>query len=265
MPQSPDQNRLRAVGQISDARLYATWSEPGRHTMVTLLLATARHMGFGDGSDDEICSAAGYSGIAEYWEIALSEPMTIGSFAHLLYIFSINPQEHAPEERVLVDDNGNIHKVRVETNNDQKTRLQIDAALRLAQQAKEPFFVGDDMLRPREAVEWLMRMPKRRAILPKSLLQLFTPAPASQGEKSKSNKSKGRPGPKATLRENIADAMLRDLRSGRVTPEVLNDYTLEALRAAYGGSQNTANSARKLALARFSEFKDFQSSNSENL
>ena len=74
--------------------------------------------------------------------------------------------------------------------------------------------------------------------------------------------AKVKPGPKPALSDSIMDKMLNDLRLGLTTPEELKSFKLEALSARYGGANNTANKARKQALARFS---DFQNSNSENL
>jgi hypothetical protein len=68
--------------------------------------------------------------------------------------------------------------------------------------------------------------------------------------------AKSRPGPKPELSNRIANNMLDDLRSGRETPEGLKILKLEALSAQYGESKNTANKARKQALARFSEFQN---------
>jgi hypothetical protein len=68
--------------------------------------------------------------------------------------------------------------------------------------------------------------------------------------------AKSRPGPKPKLLNSIIKNMLDDLRSGRETLEGLQILKLEALSAQYGGSKNTANKARKQALARFSEFQN---------
>ena len=78
--------------------------------------------------------------------------------------------------------------------------------------------------------------------------------PAPRGEA----KPKKKPGPHPHVREGIRDKMLRDLQSGRRTVLELEDDTLPALAAAYGGSLNTADAARKEAIK-------IQSSNSENL
>jgi hypothetical protein len=68
--------------------------------------------------------------------------------------------------------------------------------------------------------------------------------------------AESRPGPRPELSDSITNKMLDDLRSGRETPEGLRGLKLEALSAQYGGSKNTANKARKQALARFSEFQN---------
>jgi hypothetical protein len=52
--------------------------------------------------------------------------------------------------------------------------------------------------------------------------------------------------------------MLADLTSGQRTAEELEGNTLDALKTEYGGSRNTADVARKHALARFSEIQKTQ-------
>lgn len=69
-----------------------------------------------------------------------------------------------------------------------------------------------------------------------------------------------RRGPRATVRQSIADRMFVALREDRLTAEGLQKMKLASLVAEYGGSINTANGARGDALDRFSEF---QKNNSE--
>lgn len=72
----------------------------------------------------------------------------------------------------------------------------------------------------------------------------------------------GKPGPKPELRREIAAKMLDDLKSRRRSQTELQADTLSALVAEYGGSPNTADAARTLA---FTQFSEFQNSNSERL
>ena len=74
------------------------------------------------------------------------------------------------------------------------------------------------------------------------------------GAPSKRRRSK--PGPEPKLRTTIANRMLDDLRLERRTPEALRGDTLAALAQQYGGSPNTASTARRDALARFSKFQN---------
>jgi hypothetical protein len=67
---------------------------------------------------------------------------------------------------------------------------------------------------------------------------------------------KVKPGPKPALSDSIMEKMLNDLRLELTTPEELKNLKLEALSARYGGANNTANKARKQALARFSQFQN---------
>ena len=64
-------------------------------------------------------------------------------------------------------------------------------------------------------------------------------------------KIRKKPGPKGEVRKRLKDKMLVDLRTGRRKVTDLQEYTLLLLTVEYGGSQNTANNARKEAIAQF--------------
>jgi hypothetical protein len=71
-----------------------------------------------------------------------------------------------------------------------------------------------------------------------------------------------RRGTRPTLRNSIAAKMLEDLRSGKRTADQLRRDTLAALAAQYGGSQNTANAARRRALSKFQSYSANQTEKS---
>jgi hypothetical protein len=84
---------------------------------------------------------------------------------------------------------------------------------------------------------------------------------AKSNPSAPNEKQRRKPGPKPELRDTIARKMLTDLRSGRFAPEELKAFTLVALEAEYGGSQNTAKVAREDALARFAELQNSDAAN----
>jgi hypothetical protein len=111
-------------------------------------------------SDEEICTSEGLT-IAQYWEIALCEPMTASSFEHFLCegFFTPEPRNHNDAIRIL----------------------DIRGALRDAYKWGESFFIRTPTgkgepnelrnlsVRPREAVEYLLRNQKRYQVVPSDL------------------------------------------------------------------------------------------------
>jgi hypothetical protein len=78
------------------------------------------------------------------------------------------------------------------------------------------------------------------------------------GRQTRRISTTGQPGPKPVVCATLKTKMLSDLRASKLSADELQKYTLEALKAAYGGSPNTAKRARAEAI---SEFQD--SPNSE--
>jgi hypothetical protein len=75
-----------------------------------------------------------------------------------------------------------------------------------------------------------------------------------------SAKDRNKPGPKPKTLMKCKAKMLADLTEGRRTVEELEQDTLAALVAAYGGSPNTAKKARDEAIAEFQSYSEFQRS-----
>jgi hypothetical protein len=71
------------------------------------------------------------------------------------------------------------------------------------------------------------------------------------GVENRPDSRRGKPGRPPVVRQRLTEQMLVDLRSERRTVEQLEADTLAVLVAQYGGSQNTANDARRHALAIF--------------
>ena len=159
-----ESSKRKATAQIARARHYAIKPERVRHLLVTEELASARIEGWGDEADEDICLAAGYANLDQYWQVAMSEPMKATAFAHLLARLQMDPTERL-----------NPFDPR------SKVRQLLDAALCLAMDARERFFLNGDtlgnaMLRPRDAALWLLSMPKRRDIVPAGLRALLEPS-----------------------------------------------------------------------------------------
>lgn len=111
----------------------------------------------GDGvSDEENVTKAGLSGMPEYWQIQLSEPVPISSFIHLMASHFFEPS---------LTEGGNLYKI------DLKSAINflhdIGEATLIKLDGKEP------MVRPRAVVECLLRMPKREHLVPDTLREFI--------------------------------------------------------------------------------------------
>jgi post-segregation antitoxin (ccd killing protein) len=144
--------RSPAPDIIAEARVWcANVSEAERSTIATELIAKSRHQWRGD--EGAILVACGYAGADGYWAAAMAEPTEAATFAHLLALHLTDPSEKLTSSppRSLV-------------------HQKLNAALRLARRSREDFFIDCTLLRPREAALWLLRMPKRRDLVPAGLL-----------------------------------------------------------------------------------------------
>jgi hypothetical protein len=64
-----------------------------RFTIGTLLIAMIRSAGCGPDEEAKLLVAAGYRNVNEYWSDALSAPMKVQAFAHLLDTHLLDPAE----------------------------------------------------------------------------------------------------------------------------------------------------------------------------
>lgn len=181
-----------------------------------------RDNGFGPEDDEAVVQQFDLSGMTEYWEIELSEPMDCHVFAHLVgvHFFVIDTKGKttdkelkatAPAASKIVD----------------HIRAGVMTALRAARAAGEPWFIaapeeqssgklvhpyryvelpgrpskveialvvqpdppvdGVDLsklrVRPRAAAEWMLAMPKRRHLVPPSLGAFLTRQPSAEVER----------------------------------------------------------------------------------
>ena len=165
-----------------------------------------RANGFGPEDDDAIVRQFDLSGMAEFWGVVLSEPMECADFAHALAIHFM-VIEHTPGGT----DSDRLASGPAARRVVDAVRAQLLSALRRARIDGEPWFMdapepppstkldakawlgfvpsdtfmappdpppdGIDLsklkVQPRPAVDWLIAMPKRRHLVPPSLVAMM--------------------------------------------------------------------------------------------
>lgn len=164
----------------------AAQSKLVRFQIATQHLAGRRTTGtIGPETDEQVLQKQGYRDEREYWQDALSEPMAASSFTHFLSLHQIDPSEPAAE----FDKRSEVNRL-------------LQAALRLALQASEPWLkrnplsslpsdkLGAWMVEPEHALRWLLKMPRRRELVPRGLVAyvegLSLPCPAAKTRLTKS-------------------------------------------------------------------------------
>ena len=162
-----------------------------------------RANGFGPDDDEAIVRQFDLSGMTEYWDLQLSEPMRCFDFARVLAVHFFV---------IILDSNSTAEDVKASgpaaSKVEQIKRVGVMAALRAARADEEPWFMtipapqpsskldtkawfaalpsdvvivrpdppsdGIDLsklkVKPRAAAEWLLAMPKRRHLVPPSLV-----------------------------------------------------------------------------------------------
>jgi hypothetical protein len=187
---------------------------PDRTRLVTARLLIAKERSLGTTrSDDEICKQAGFSGGAsEYWRDALAEPMREDSFVHMLAIHFASPSLEGSAPYYDAD---------------------LREALLSAFKNAEPWFIeilGEERrLRPREAVAYLLSMPRRRHLVPPSLkaflesqrLSATTSIPATETRRQ-------------SKRTEIKELMKKWLEQGH-SPDELEKLKEKTLVVTFGG------------------------------
>ena len=202
-------------------------------------LVEHRFNGFGPEDDDSIVRQFDLSGLDEFWDAQLSEPLGIKDFT----------------------DHLSVHFIRAgSSSHSNMVRISLVVALRAARAAAEPWFIeipdqtsnnlvpdvwvgveasdtlvvppdppldGIDLsklrVRPRAAAEWLLSMPKRRHLVPPSLaafLQRDHVAEPSEPASSRPAKSaRGRPGGTGyqIADREIARQMIKNVQQGKAT------------------------------------------------
>lgn len=123
--------------------------------IATLWISGSRSTGTGV-SDEENVVRAGLGGMAEYWQIQLSEPMPVSSFIHLLATHFFEP---------TLTEGGQLYK------------LDLSSTIEFLNVAKEAALIRIDgkepMVCPRQVVKALLRMPKREHLVPHTLREFL--------------------------------------------------------------------------------------------
>lgn len=143
-----------APSNIGDARV--------RFTNATMLIRSNRITGSLLRGDEEILKECGYRDANEYWDVALSEEMTVSDFVTLLEGHLLDPGRTADE----------IHGRAVRISG------LVEDSLHNAWQNGENWFIGakdansdftKSRVRPREAAMWLLGRPLHKDRLPATL------------------------------------------------------------------------------------------------
>ncbi|MBB6413518.1 hypothetical protein [Mesorhizobium sangaii] len=191
------------------------------------------HVMYGGDRDEQIMRRNGYLGPFDFWEKALSESMTVGSFVSLLYHHSKDPERMADEGRGQV--------IPIET--------LLRHALKQACREGESWIAGvtpdgfsdDRLINPISAVEWFYLRPKKRDLLPKTLLQVLSKR--RDGQTSDVPRGGGKRGPKPTQGSRI-EAEMRAL-----APQDLKGMKQEDMVRRFGAARSTCEAVRRRVLS----------------
>lgn len=136
---------------------------PGvRETLATTRILATRYGHYSE-SDHEIFVQAGFRDSAEFWAVALSEPMPWKSFVRLFATHSLPPPEIAGDP--MATDRANA-----------ASELGLDAALKRAMDLGAPFIFAAPagmMVEPAGMARWLYSLPKRRHLVPPTLQRVL--------------------------------------------------------------------------------------------
>jgi len=193
-----------------------------RLAMADLLIAHARST---TGTDGNAYAEAGFRSPDEYWADATSEPMEVSKFVHRLVIHFLTPSE-----------DGDYYK------------RDLEVALHTAAVNGESWFIEvpgkECKLRPRDAAQWLLSMPKREHLVPVGLRAFLEdsqtsatadPAPIVAAKSRRKGKR-----PKS-------DAIIARMRT--MDPDKLTELREKQLAAEFGASRDTCRKARDEVLS----------------
>lgn len=171
-----------------------------------------RDNGFGPEDDEAIVRQFDLSGMAEFWEIVLSEPMACNDFAHALAVHFMviehlpggtdadrmgsGPAASRAVDAVKVQLLSALRRARIDGESwfidvpEQRSSTKLDAKAWLGFVPTDTFMAQPDpppdgvdlskfKVRPRAAVDWLFAMPKRKHLVPPSLISVLQPIKAS--------------------------------------------------------------------------------------
>jgi hypothetical protein len=191
-----------------------------RLTMADHLIASEKSRGTVR-TEEEIYADAGFPSADEYWADAISEQ---SGFAHRLTIHFLNPRLR------FVD----LHK------------MDLEDALCVAVANGEPWIREKDgkkiVLRPRDAVDWLLSQPTRKHLIPPGLKAFLerSQSPSATDRKRKSPGKRGHPRPKTDRIIKEMMLMDRDELEGLFQKEMVVKF--KAVRS-------TCQAARKIVLS----------------
>lgn len=184
---------------------------------------------------EEIVSEHGFKSEADYWEVALSEPMDKASFLHLLQIHLVP----APFEQT------STHP-RSWTQEWDRIKGFINSTFKLALDADEPWIIKTLdkklLVRPREAVNWLLANRMREALVPPGLRAFLEP-----------NRPPEAAGLVARIRAPLRHSTQLATR-GPGRPSVVTERVISAMRAC--PHDELMDMKQKVMAARFGASRD---------
>ena len=148
---------LETWGSKFERRVKKLASEPEiwrRHALCTTAICDAR-LNQSSLGEEKIMEISGFSSPAEYWGIALSEPLALERFAGFLTAHSVIPNVYDPDTNTTVN----------------RVKGFIIDALRDAIDMRADIFLDErrEHVIPIKAGQWLLNKPKRRHLVPAGL------------------------------------------------------------------------------------------------
>ena len=162
----------------------------------------------------------------EYWNAHLSEPLSVEAFAELLSAHLGQDMEES--QSALIAAVGGRFELRP--------------------------LLPDTGVVPRAAVQWLLSLPKRAHLVPRTLRAVLARESNSSAGNTRTSERvssfAGKRGRKPETLNRVQQAMWRDIQSGRLTEASLESMLEKNLAEQYGVSRDTARKARAAVLSK---------------